>query len=167
MGSGKSTVASLLGSMYRKLQVIDLDSEILRTHDYKNISQLFAERGNEYFRQQEKQVAERFNTLSSVVLSPGAGVVEYPETMKALLTPGTYSIYLYASFNSICQRVTDIANRPLFKNADAALELYNRRLPLYNKYCTVAIDTTNLSPSAVAEIISAMITPTTIIKRSN
>jgi len=166
MGSGKSTVASLLGKLYEDLPVIDIDAEILRAHQYQNISQLFAERGNDYFRENEKKVAEDFKPLSSVILSPGAGVVEYPDTMKALLTPGTFSVYLYASFDSICQRVTDIANRPLFKDIDTAFNLYNHRLPLYNKYCTVAVDTTNLSPNTATEMILLLITANPSIKKS-
>lgn len=61
MGSGKSTVGKMLANTL-KYAFFDTDSVIELAHDKKPVSQIFAEEGQDYFRQCESQVRRAANS---------------------------------------------------------------------------------------------------------
>ncbi len=107
MGCGKSTVGSLLAK-HLDIPFIDLDQHIIAKLGL-NISEIFAQKGALYFRQQEH---ENLNTIlsshESLVLSLGGGAPCYHNNMETINKATPHTFYLAPS-------VTELSNR-LFPN---------------------------------------------------
>eukprot|EP00198_Chlamydomonas_reinhardtii_P001067 XP_001690402.1 shikimate kinase [Chlamydomonas reinhardtii] len=78
MGSGKSTVGKMLANTL-KYAFFDTDSVIELAHDKKPVSQIFAEEGQDYFRQCESQIIKELSPYRNLVISTGGGAVLKPQ----------------------------------------------------------------------------------------
>jgi shikimate kinase len=147
MGSGKSTVAALLGRLLGR-RVVSLDAEIARAAG-KPVAAIFAEDGEPAFR-----AAERIAVASlpaGVVADLGGGAFCDPENAARLLSVGRV-VFLDVSSAEAARRIGAGAardERPLAARWDALLA---RRLPLYRRaHLSVEVDA--LSAEAVARRI--------------
>lgn len=154
MGSGKTTVAKLLGEKLPDVVVVDMDQEILATSGFSNVPKLFSEKGEAFFRECELQAATQLKVRDNVVISPGGGVVDYPATMKELLANNSVVFYLYTPFASVVERIGYPTSRPLFADTQKAQTLYTNRQERYAHYAHFTIDTTTLTPQGVAAMIT-------------
>lgn len=112
MGVGKTTkgkkIAQLLGYLF-----IDLDREIEK-HLNKNITQIFEEDGEEFFRKTESEVLQSIKN-NRVVIATGGGTPCYFNNMQFIKNNGI-SIYLKAKPGLIFQRIYQKPDkRPLLK----------------------------------------------------
>ena len=153
MGTGKTTVAQLLA---RELDCgfREMDDEI--EHDeQKKIKDIFADKGEDYFRQKEKNILVRLSSQKSLIVSCGGGVVIDPENRKLLRDTGVV-ICLVASPKVIYDRTKDCGDRPLL-NVDDPLnkikELLTSRDAYYREACHFFIDTDTLTPGEVVSRI--------------
>ena len=71
MGAGKTTIGKLLAEDLR-LSFIDLD-QYIELKEKKNIPSIFAEKGEEYFREKEKEFLVEVSTFDNVIISTGGG----------------------------------------------------------------------------------------------
>ena len=112
MASGKSAIAKEV-SKRNNLELVDLDSYI-ETQVGMSISELFAQKGEVYFRKKEKECLEQLLTKEhSLLLSVGGGTPCFAGNMEIILANAT-SVYLKASIQTICDRlVHGKATRPL------------------------------------------------------
>ncbi|KAG2432958.1 hypothetical protein HXX76_008686 [Chlamydomonas incerta] len=78
MGSGKSTVGKMLANTL-KYAFFDTDSVIELAHDKRPVSQIFAEEGQDYFRQCESQIIKELSPYRNLVISTGGGAVLKPQ----------------------------------------------------------------------------------------
>ena len=120
-GAGKSTVglaaAERLGRTF-----LDLDKEIER-REGATISALFAERGEHYFRQRERELTEELKLVGNMVLSPGGGWITNPEVV-ALLRPPARIIHLKVRPETALERLgPERQTRPLLMRPDPLAEL--------------------------------------------
>jgi len=120
MGSGKSTVASILQKR-KNIDWIDLDAQIeakLQTP----VRDIFTTKGEIFFRKTEHDtLVEILNKTESLVLSLGGGTPCYANNHELLKADGLDWIYLKASPETLYERLkTDTTNRPLLtgKTAD-------------------------------------------------
>ena len=75
MGSGKSTIGSLLGNLMN-YDHIDLDV-VIANQTGRSIGVIFAEKGEKFFRDLESQSLEsKLLTQEPLVISTGGGIVE-------------------------------------------------------------------------------------------
>ncbi len=152
MGSGKTSVAQGLASKFG-LEFIDMDEMILKSSGMSSINEIFDKRGEEIFREMEKQTAEKLANLDNVVISTGGGVVGNEQTMHPLVK-NAQVIYLKISFENAAKRVAQKETRPpLFRDIEKAKHLFGSREPLYKKYADIAIDTDNLDLNEVLDQI--------------
>jgi len=116
MGCGKSTIGKQL-AIETSLPFIDLDTYI-ETKEGCSISQLFASKGEIYFRIQEhKYLRELLAKKSSFVLSLGGGTPCYSGNNALLLAAGVATVYLKATVATLSQRVQHSnESRPLLKD---------------------------------------------------
>ncbi len=148
MGCGKSTVGKILANRLNML-FVDLDHFIEETVGME-IPQIFSEYGEEHFREAEsfvlQQVAE---SPSPAVVATGGGVVLREENREVMKTTGTM-VYLHAPAEVLWERASSSGNRPLAKEFQSFLELWQARLPLYRE-ARIEIDSSANSPEEVAE----------------
>lgn len=131
-GAGKSSAgraaAALLGRPF-----LDLDAEIER-REHATVGELFASRGEPWFREQERALTEKLKREQGFLLSPGGGWVANPGCVDALCPPAT-RIYLKVRPEAALARVAgDLASRPLLQRPNPLAELQRilaDREPLY------------------------------------
>lgn len=115
MGSGKSTLGKKLANKLSK-PFYDLDL-IIEEGENKTITQIFEQKGEDYFREIEKKaLQELINTNSEFVLSLGGGTPCFYNNMEFINANGT-SIYLKYNVGILHSRLINAkTKRPLIKN---------------------------------------------------
>jgi shikimate kinase len=158
MGSGKSTVASLLHQRNR-LPLFDLDT-IIETRANRSITDIFQSKGEIFFRKLEHEtLKEILAAQNAFILSLGGGTPCYANNHELLKAAGLDWIYLKASPQTLIGRLSSGSeNRPLLAGKTAeelesfiAQHLFERSF-FYNQ-AKYKITTDGKSPDAiVAEI---------------
>lgn len=152
MASGKSAVAIPLAQRLG-LAPFNVDDEIVSRSGLPSIPAIFAERGEPHFRELEAEVAASLRDAHDMVISTGGGIISRPENMSNLTANGGVVIYLRSSFETVAERAGDLTSRPLFANKASALELYQQRLPIYERYADIIVDTDGRSVDEVCSTI--------------
>ena len=142
MGAGKSTIARTLKDKY-SMNLVEMDERIEAEQGMK-ISEIFASRGEEYFRQLETQLLINLQQQDNTVVSCGGGVPMRACNVEAMRASGKV-VYLSAQPETIYERVKDFHTRPLLEgnmNVPYITELMNKRLLKYLEAAdiTVAVD---------------------------
>ena len=115
MGTGKSSVGRLLA---RQLHFVFIDTdEVIESRLQRPISAIFAEKGESAFRECERQVVSELMSQRKTVVSTGGGLGADPANL-ALLKQHSLVICLWASPETIWQRVRSQTHRPLLQDAD-------------------------------------------------
>ena len=153
MGAGKSTVAKLL---YKKtgLPFIEMDQEIEK-QEGTSIRDLFATKGEPYFRDLETAFLEEMKDREASVVSCGGGVCMRPENVRLMKETGTI-LLLTARPETILERVKDSTDRPLLNghmNTGYISEMMEKRRALYQSAAELVIETDEKSPDQIAEEI--------------
>jgi len=154
MGTGKTAVAKRVANTL-KMDYVSMDS-IIEDREGLSINEIFAQKGEEYFRKVEKAVAKELSEKDNIVIDAGGGVVLDEENVSALKKTAKI-ICLTASVEAIYQRTKRHKHRPLLKVEDPKQkieELLKLRAPYYNKI-DIKIDTTIKSlPEVVQEVVN-------------
>lgn len=146
MGSGKSTVARILGSEMG-LKPLDLD-EYIAEKEGLPIPEIFASKGEIYFRTVESRyLKELLDAEEDMVLALGGGTPCYADNMDQILQKSR-SYYLKASIGTLVERlVREKEERPMISSlADEQLDefiakhLFERRSFYERASETIVID---------------------------
>ncbi|MDM5338924.1 shikimate kinase [Fictibacillus enclensis] len=152
MGSGKTTVGSLLGEELN-LPVIDTDRLIEETYG-KTVAEIFAEGGEAVFRSYEAAILAEL-PKEDAVITTGGGLAVSAENRKFMMENG-FVIFLSCSLETIFERLKEDTSRPLFnqEKKKEMQKLYESRLPIYRD-CHWALETGGCHPEEAAERIAA------------
>lgn len=157
MGVGKSTVGRLLAEELAYV-FIDMD-KVIEQRMGISISEIFRRYGESRFRGLESDLVKELAGEDGVVIACGGGAVLDPGNVETL-TASSRLIYLTATIPEIIERTSKDGNRPLLNVLDPEKKIVNlieRRRPVYEKYATVTVDTTGLTPHEVVdEILEAL-----------
>src|SRR5215471_13216195 len=124
-GCGKTTVGKAVAERTGRA-FLDLDQEIER-REATSIGELFAERGELYFRKRERELTEELRLGENMIVAPGGGWVADPEVV-ALVRPPSRLVYLKVNPETALERLGPMrAMRPLLVRPDPLGEL-NRLL---------------------------------------
>lgn len=149
MGSGKSTISSLLDENY-----IDMDA-LITEHIGMSIADFFAKEGEAKFREIESQVLAELAD-SDQVISTGGGVVINPIN-REILARNPETIYLKSDFETLYDRIEhDTENvRPLFVNnsKEAFKEIFDGRQEMYEVAANRIIEVADKTPEEIVEEI--------------
>lgn len=128
MGAGKSTVARALA---RRLgwRLEDIDERI-EAREGRRISQIFAEKGEPYFRQLERLVLGELLPTRQVVVATGGGTFVEPDNRALMLNDGAVA-WLDLAFADVIARVPADGRRPLAADRMQMEQLYERRRLAY------------------------------------
>ena len=138
-GAGKSTLGVLLAKTLG-LHFIDTDI-LIQQKTGKLLQQILDEDGIDRFLQIEEEVVASLE-LQSCVIATGGSVV-YSERAMAHLKQNALVVYLYADYEEIRGRLSNIKTRGIvFKGKNDLHAVYNERLPLYERYADLRIDCT-------------------------
>lgn len=152
MGTGKTTIAQLLADRL-KADSIDLDTLIERKTGMK-IVDIFAKKGEDYFRNIEKNIVADVSHQTGKVLACGGGVMLDDDNV-ANLKENSIVFCLEARPDVILQRTKTYTHRPLLNVADPETkiaELLKARRLFYAK-ADYTLDTSDLSKEEVVEMI--------------
>ena len=154
MGSGKTTVGAALADELG-WGFFDLDAEIERQAGQK-ITSIFAEMGEDEFRQIERMVL--MNRISHVrkglpqVVALGGGAFTIIETRQLAIENGV-TIWLDAPIEVIEARVANESHRPLALDAEKMRALFFQRQAAYQQ-ADYRIDATGSRADVVARILA-------------
>ena len=140
MGSGKSTIGRLL-SEKMGMRFIDTDTYIEQKEGMTS-SEIFAQKGEEYFRELELKVCKELSGLRATVISTGGGTLLKDANVKELKKSGMVFL-LNVSSNTVLQRLKNDTSRPLLQRDDkekAVKMMLSQRIPLYNRAADYVID---------------------------
>jgi shikimate kinase len=158
-GSGKTTVAKLLSERLA-WSWCDADA-VLEERFGRSIRQIFADEGEESFRDKETEVLKDLCHSKNVVVATGGGVILRPEN-RELLRIGLV-VWLTADAETLHHRIqadaTTQERRPNLAHGglEEVKSIWAKREPIYSACADLKADTTRLTPEAiVSEIISAL-----------
>ena len=140
-GCGKSTIgvvlAKVLGYRY-------LDSDLLiQEQEGRRLSQIIEEEGILGFNQIENRVNASIQEEGTVIATGGSAVYG-EEAMKHLGTIGTI-VYIKLPYEEIQKRLGDLNERGItIKEGQTLMDLYHERVPLYEKYAHLTVETDGL-----------------------
>ena len=140
----------------RRLRVgfLDFDVEIVRREGMP-IVEIFASRGELFFRDRERTLTEEVSRLPGMVLAPGGGWVTQPEVV-AMLRPRSRVVYLRISPVGALRRMgRRMSTRPLLQHPDPRGEL-ERLLALRQaiyETAEVIVDVEHLDAQRVAQVL--------------
>lgn len=152
MGTGKTSVGIKLADILN-MQFVDTDV-LIEKENGMSISDMFSQKGEEYFRDKESSVIERVSKLDNQVIATGGGAVKREENINNLKTNGVI-FCLHASSEIILQRTSSEGHRPLLQVDDPLKrisEMLKEREPFYAQ-ADYRIDTSDLTIEQVIEKI--------------
>ena len=161
MGTGKSSVGRELAEL-TGLELVDTDAEIERTAG-KSIADIFAQDGEDRFRELESQLCQTLAEREGIVIACGGGMVLDPHNLATLNRIGPI-VLLTASSEALADRLAGDTSRPLLGDVASdttALreridDLLAKRADAYNGI-PLKFDTTARIPAETAASIAAMI----------
>lgn len=142
-GSGKTVMGRRLAAALRR-PFEDVDRTIEKECG-RHIPDIFAEDGENAFREMETEYTKRLCRSSGKVISTGGGVVTRPENRR-FLRENSVVIYLIRPTSALT-----VKNRPV-SNSVPLEQLAAQRIPLYKEWSDVKLYNSGIGPT-VGEII--------------
>ena len=143
-GSGKSTVGKLIAEQLGR-ELVDTDSLIVERE--REITKIFAEKGEPYFRDCETAIIRELASKSGMVISTGGGAVMRPENVDALRHNG--EIFF---IDRSPEYLIPTDDRPLADKKEKIRRLYEKRIDTYMSTADYIIDG-DCEPDDVADSI--------------
>lgn len=161
MGCGKTTIGRELASSLN-CTFVDTDEAIEKEVGLP-VPDIFAQRGEPFFRRVETEILARLSNNPNLILSCGGGIVKEPENIR-LLKAGGRVVYLRATPRELTRRIrAEPGTRPLIYGERDVMnhkevlsrvqELLAERAHLYEAAADHIVDTTRRLPREIAEEI--------------
>ena len=148
-GSGKTTLGKEIARIF-DYEFIDMDSLIKKETGLK-ISQIFSNKGEEYFRSIETSILEKIILNDKkLIISTGGGIV----LKNQKILKKTYNIYLECNINTLVKRLNSSKERPLIgdnivKNVN---QLLIEREILYKTISNAIVDSNKTKINIINQI---------------
>ncbi len=155
MASGKSTVGRALAARLG-WQFVDCDERVVAKAG-RSIADIFADDGEDTFRDFETEVLRELQGRKELVIATGGGVV-LRETNWELMRRLGPVVFLRAAPEVVRERLRAASGRPLADGMDweVIVARYRQRLPFYER-ADLVIDIADESPAMIAERIRTLL----------
>jgi shikimate kinase len=149
-GAGKSTVGVILAKV---LGMNFIDSDLLiQKQEGMLLRDIIKKEGLEGYIDIENQV-NRDIFVENTVIATGGSVVYCDEAMKHFHNRDKV-IYIKLSYDTISKRLGNIRQRGVvLRDGQTLLDLYKERIPLYEKYAHITVDSEGLGMEELMERI--------------
>ncbi|MBO5461331.1 MAG: shikimate kinase [Ruminococcus sp.] len=151
MGAGKSSVSRYLNQTLG-LEVVEMDQEIVE-REGMSIADIFANHGEEYFRNLETNLLIEMQSKNNVVVSCGGGAAMRERNVTEMKKNGKV-VLLTAKPETIYERVKDSTERPLLNgnmNVKYIAGLMEKRRDKYEAAADIVIFTDGKTVSEICE----------------
>jgi len=130
MGSGKSTIGKSL-STELKLKFVDIDN-IIEKKLSLSVSQIFETKGEDFFREQEKEETIKALNNENLIIALGGGAF-MNETIRENIKKSSFSVWLDINIDEIFKRTKTSQKRPLLKkiSKESLKKIYEERKKVY------------------------------------
>ena len=136
-GVGKSTLGVVLAKVM-EYQFLDTDL-LIQKEEKRRLSRIIQEEGIDGFKAIENRVNASVEAENTVI-STGGRVVYCDEAMQHLKSIGKV-VYLKLSLKALSKRLGNLKGRGVvLKEGQTLKNLYEERIPLYEKYADIVID---------------------------
>jgi len=116
MGSGKTLFSKAIATRFH-MEAVDTD-RLVESREGMTIPQIFAEKGEAYFREAESRMIDSLFEMDNVIIATGGGLPCFGDNMERLRTLGI-TIYLKASVEELVFRLEKShQKRPLIEGMD-------------------------------------------------
>lgn len=136
-GVGKSTLGVVLAKVLG-YQFLDADL-LIQKQEKRRLYQIIEQEGIEGFQAIENRVNASIEAENTVIAT-GGSVVYCEEAMEHLKSIGKV-VYLKLSLKPLSRRLGNLKGRGvLLKEGQTLKDLYEERIPLYEKYADIVVD---------------------------
>ena len=153
MGVGKSAISRRLKKL-TDMKEVDTDAMIVERENM-SISDIFAQKGEEAFRNMETELLQELKHEKNLIISCGGGMALRDENVIIMKEAGAV-VWLKARPETILKRVKNDDKRPLLrgnKNVEFIGNLLNQRSPKYEAASHFYVNTDNRSIQSISEEI--------------
>jgi shikimate kinase len=152
MGTGKSSVGRLAAE-HLHFTFVDTD-DIIENEVGRSVADIFSRQGEAAFRKYEQDVVNALRTRRDMVIAAGGGLGANPANLASLKSHALV-VCLWASPETIWERVREQTHRPLLQTADPLAkirEILEQRGPVYRQ-ADVLIHTGFRTPREVVQLV--------------
>lgn len=156
MGSGKTCIGELLAKLLN-MSFVDTDEQIIKS-EKTSINQIFAQKGETYFREIETATLKNVLNFNNQIISTGGGIIKSDENLS-LLKEKSVVFYLKASPDILFERIKNNKERPLLNvenMKDKIKTILQERISQYEKAQYIIV-TDDKSPIEIANEIIGII----------
>jgi len=164
MGTGKSKVGLEVARRLGR-EFVDMDT-LIEERVGMTIPEMFARRGEGFFRQQERQLCQELAKRRGLVIATGGGALIPEENRQTLGTSGLL-VCLTCDVSGILRRLAQAEDRPLLDGADRRERIETLLAQRREAYSRIAhqIDTTGLTVEEVAERVIELLKSEAVVEK--
>ncbi len=149
-GVGKSTIGVVLAKVLG-YQFVDADL-VIQERTGKLLREIIEESGTDGFIEVENRINSQIEAEHAIIAT-GGSVVYGAEAMRHLKENGTV-LYLKLPYEELERRLSDIRGRGVvLREGQTLRDLYEERVPLYEKYADMTVDENQLNVEQTIEKI--------------
>ncbi len=149
-GVGKSTIGVVLAKVLG-YQFVDADL-VIQERTGKLLREIIEESGTDGFIAVENRINSQIEAEHAIIAT-GGSVVYGAEAMRHLKENGTV-LYLKLPYEELERRLSDIRGRGVvLREGQTLRDLYEERVPLYEKYADITVDENQLNVEQTIEKI--------------
>ncbi|MCI8982061.1 MAG: shikimate kinase [Hungatella sp.] len=152
--SGKSTVGVLLAKRLG-FSFVDVDI-VIQEKEKRLLKEIIAQEGIDGFMAVENRINASLDADRSVI-APGGSVIYGKEAMEHLREISTI-VYLKLSYEDVKKRLGNLVDRGVvLKDGMTLLDLYNERVPYYERYADITVDETGQTVGETVDYLRDLI----------
>lgn len=151
--SGKSTVGVLLAKRLG-YSFVDVDI-VIQEQEGRLLKEIIEQEGMDGFLKVEDRVNRELNVRRSII-APGGSVIYGEKAMEHLKEISTV-VYLKLTYEEVEERLGDLKDRGVaLKDGMTLRDLYEERVPLYEKYADITVNETGKTPGRTVDVLRAV-----------